>query len=119
MRERPRATGPTEHFSMRRLPAITLGAIATLLAAPAFAQAPAPGPSDAPQAPPGSVVVPGEGGGTVVVTPGSASQTTTYTPMGVPAPGTDINAGLPSSSRPITGDLRDGFDLNQPGTGTI
>src|SRR5262245_11404508 len=103
---------------MRRLPAITLGAFATLLAMPAFAQAPAPGqgPSDTPQAPPGSVVVP-RAGDTVVVTPGGASSTTTYTPVGVPAPGTDINAGLPSSSRPVTGDQRDSFDLNQPGGG--
>ena len=100
---------------MRRLRAFSLGGIATLLVSPAFAQAPgpAPGPTDAP---PGSVVVPSQGG-QIVVTPGSASQTTTYTPMGVPAPGTDINAGLPSSSRPVTGDQRDGFDLNQPGGG--
>lgn len=39
--------------------------------------------------------------------------TTTYTPAwGLPAPGTDINAGLPSSSRPTTvGGARDGFDF--------
>jgi len=108
---------------MKRLRAFTLAAIAALPAAPAFAQAPGP-QAPAPQAPPpsdvppGSVVVPSQGG-TVVVTPGSASSTTEYRPLGLPAPGTDINAGLPSSSRPITGDQRDGFDLNQPSGGNI
>lgn len=97
---------------MRRLrTAFTLGGSAALLAWPAFGQA--PGPSEAP---PGSVVVPSEGG-SVVVTPGSASSTTTYQPLGVPAPGTDVNAGLPSSSRPVVGDQRDGFDLDRQGGG--
>jgi hypothetical protein len=40
-------------------------------------------------------------------------QSTVYVPYGLPAPGTDINVGLPSSSRPISGDQRDGFDLGQ------
>src|SRR5262245_1839371 len=107
--------GPTR-LPMSRLFPLAVGALATLLATPAFAQA--PGPSEAPpEGPPGSVVVPSEGGGTVVVTPGSASSTTTYTPMGVPAPGTDINGHLPSSSRPINGDTNDSFDLNQGGGG--
>jgi hypothetical protein len=93
---------------MRRLrTAFTWATAATLLTLPALGQA--PGPSDAP--PPGSVVVPSEGG-SVVVTPGSASSTTTYQPLGLPQPGTDINAGLPSSSRPVNNEARDGFDLN-------
>ncbi|HEV8244843.1 MAG TPA: LysM peptidoglycan-binding domain-containing protein, partial [Polyangiaceae bacterium] len=82
-----------------------LSAAAFLCALPALAQA--PGPSDAP---PGSVVVP-SGNGSVVVTPGTSTTTTTYQPAGTPAPGTDINAGLPSSSKPVTGDQRDSFDL--------
>lgn len=82
--------------------------LALLVTGQALAQS---GPSDEPAAPPGSVVVPSDGG-SIVVTPGSTSTTTTYQPMGVPAPGTDINAGLPSSSRPFTGDTADTFDLN-------
>src|SRR5690606_13857327 len=53
----------------------------------------------------------------VVVTPGQTTTTTYYQPFGLPAPGTDVNAGLPSSSRPITGDERDGFDLAPPSGG--
>jgi hypothetical protein len=91
-----------------------IGAVGlALIAGEALAQA---GPSDAAEAPPGSVVVPSNGG-SVVVTPGSTSTTTTYQPLGVPAPGTDINAGLPSSSRPFTGDSRDTFDLNTQSRG--
>ncbi len=85
--------------------------LAALVAGPALAQA--PGPSEAP---PGSVVVPSEGG-EVVVTPGSSNTTTTYTPGGLPAPGTDINAGLPSSSKPVVGDQRDSFDLGSSSGG--
>jgi hypothetical protein len=44
----------------------------------------------------------------------TAGTTTTYVPFGVPSPGTDINAGLPSSSRPINGDQGDTFDLGKP-----
>jgi hypothetical protein len=40
-------------------------------------------------------------------------------PFGLPAPGTDINAGLPSSSRPITGDKSDGFDLAGSSSGRL
>lgn len=71
-----------------------------------------PGPAPAP----GSVVVPSEGG-EVVVTPGTTSTTTVYRPLGLPEPGTDINKGLPSSSRPINGDQSDGFDLGQSSSG--
>jgi hypothetical protein len=93
-----------------------LGAFGLTLLVASQGLAQAPGPSDAP---PGSVTVPSEGG-SVVVTPGSTSTTTTYQPMGVPAPGTDINAGLPSSSRPVTGDQSDTFDLNTgSGGGTV
>src|SRR5262249_18431372 len=47
----------------------------------------------------------------------TTTTTTTYVPFGVPSPGTDINAGLPSSSRPIVGDQSDSFDLGQSGRG--
>jgi hypothetical protein len=68
-------------------------------------------------APPGSVVVPSEGGD-VVVTPGSTTVTNTMiSPYGFPQPGDDINPGLPSSSRPTTDTSRasDGFDLGRGG----
>lgn len=99
---------------MKRFGSIIWGfGLAWLLAGEAWAQS---GPSDAP---PGSVVVPSQGG-SVVVTPGSTTTTTTYLPLGVPAPGTDINAGLPSSSRPVVGDQTDTFDLNRgSGGGTV
>jgi hypothetical protein len=76
------------------------------------------GPRD--DAPPGSVVVPAEGG-EVVVTPGTTTVTsTTISPYGVPQPGQDINAGLPSSSRPTSDTSRanDGFDLGRGRSGT-
>jgi hypothetical protein len=82
-----------------------------LVALPAAAQ------SDAPS--PGTVTVPTQGG-EVVVQPGQTSTTQVYVPPpGYPAPGVDINPGLPSSSRPITDTSRssDGFDLNQPSGG--
>jgi hypothetical protein len=43
----------------------------------------------------------------------SQSTTTTYAPMGLPAPGVDLNPGLPSSSRPSLDASRssDNFDL--------
>jgi LysM domain-containing protein len=69
--------------------------------APAAPQAPA---TNAPSAPPGSVVVPGQGG-SIVITPGST--TTTLGPVDY----VDPNAHLPSSSRPRVGDQEDGFDL--------
>jgi hypothetical protein len=56
------------------------------------------------------VVVPGQGG-SVIISPGST--TTTYGP----APGPDLNAHLPSSSRPIVGDQSDSFDLKSPNSG--
>jgi hypothetical protein len=66
--------------------------------------------------PPGAVVVPTEGGN-VVVTPGETTSSQIYIPPpGFPQPGTDPNAGLPSSSRPITGDRTDGFDLENQGS---
>lgn len=79
--------------------------------------------SGTPSAPPGSVVVPSEGG-QVVVTPGSTTVTNqTISPYGVPQPGEDINAGLPSSSRPTTDTSRssDDFDLAPRGasSGTL
>src|SRR5262245_17002346 len=61
--------------------------------APANAEeAPAPAPSPAPSPGGGSVYAPPRGGG-------------------------DINAGLPSSSRPITGDQHDSFDLGSQSGG--
>jgi hypothetical protein len=64
------------------------------------------------------VVVPTESGN-VVVTPGQTTVQETYVPpAGFPQPGSDVNAGLPSSSRPVTGTQTDSFDLNQSGSGT-
>lgn len=91
-------------------PPIVLTAV--LAAASAAAQQ---GPSDAP---PGSVVVPSQGG-EVIVTPGTTTTTTTQTsPYGFPQAGADVNAGLPSSSRPTTdtSSASDSFDF-QPGAG--
>ncbi len=73
----------------------------------ATAQAPGPDAVPTPAAPPAAA----DTGG------GSSSTTTVYRPLGLPAPGTDINAGLPSSSRPITGEQSDSFDLGS-GTGS-
>lgn len=68
---------------------------------------------------PGTVTVKTEGGGNVVVTPGTTTTTQTYVPPpGYPQPGTDINAGLPSSSRPVTGNQTDSFDLGGTGSGS-
>jgi hypothetical protein len=68
----------------------------------ALAQAPGPNP---------------DSGAAPTPAPAPATTTTTYIPFGVPSPGTDINAGLPSSSRPINGDQSDNFDLNRSGKG--
>jgi hypothetical protein len=72
--------------------------------APAAPAQPPPGPA-APTAPPD----PTAPGATQTVT-------TTYRPIGVPAPGYDINPGLPSSSRPSMDTSRsaDSFDLVGP-----
>ena len=65
-------------------------------------------PTEPTEPPPGGPTV------EVEVTPGQTTSTTTYTPYGMPAPGTDINAGLPSSSRPVgVGSTEDGFDLGR------
>jgi hypothetical protein len=55
------------------------------------------------------------GGGRVGPVTSGPSGTTVYTPYGVPAPGTKLDAHLPSSSRSSTDTSRstDGFDLNQ------
>ncbi len=52
---------------------------------------------------------------TIVVQPSTTTTTTNVPPPGYPAPGTDVNAGLPSSSRPVTNTNASGdsFDLNQ------
>jgi hypothetical protein len=91
--------------------AMSSAALAALLLS-SWAQA-QQGPRE--DAPPGSVVVPSEGGD-VVVTPGTTTVTsTTISPYGFPQPGGDINPGLPSSSRPTTDTSRasDGFDLGR------
>ena len=101
---------------------LTLAVAATgvLMAVCAAAQDRATG-----QAPQGSqedsLVVPTEGGN-VVVTPGSTSVTDIYVPpRGPPGADVDINAGLPSSSRPTanTASSGDGFDLIPRSTGPI
>jgi hypothetical protein len=79
----------------------------------ASAAAQAPGPAAEPSAP-AAPAAPAP----AAAQPGSTSTTTTYVPFGVPSPGTDINAGLPSSSRPINGEQGDSFDLGPtPGSG--
>lgn len=73
----------------------------------------APGPSPAPPAAPDLLDSQGsEPPANAPEAVGPSSQTV-YVPLGLPSPGTDINAGLPSSSRPITGEQRDTFDLSQ------
>lgn len=94
---------------MRTLCAGVLAVLA--VGGPALAQ-------EAPSAPPAAATpVPAEGSH-VVVTPGQTSTTTIYQPFGWPAPGTDINAELPSSARPINGDEQDGFDLAPSNSGS-
>jgi LysM domain len=70
---------------------------------------------------PTQVSVPeGSGNGTtIVVQPSTTTTTTSTSPYGFPQPGTDINAGLPSSSRPTTNtnEPSDTFDLNQSSGG--
>ena len=79
---------------------------AAFLAWVSAASAQAPGPDAEPSAP------------AAPSTPaGSTTSSTTYVPFGVPSPGTDINAGLPSSSRPITGEQGDSFDLSPSTSG--
>lgn len=91
--------------SVRFLPAAFL-----TWATAAAGQAPGPSPSpDAEPTPPSASPQPGAG-----------TSTTTYVPFGVPAPGTDLNAGLPSSSHAFTGEYSDTFDLGQSsGGGTV
>jgi hypothetical protein len=50
----------------------------------------------------------------------STSTTTTFVPFGLPAPGTDLESHLPSSSHASTDTSRstDGFDLNKAGAGS-
>lgn len=86
--------------------------------APAVALAQAPGPVPAPDAnaPTGQPDLFDRSGSAPPAQPAPgapAAPPTVYLPFGVPAPGTDINAGLPSSSRPVVGEQRDGFDLGQ------
>lgn len=87
--------------------------VALVFCAPAAARAQVPAsypePTEANIAP---TEAPGE--------PSVVTTTTTTVPWGVPAPGTDINAGLPSSSRPVTaGGSADGFDLNRSSSGVV
>lgn len=77
------------------------------------------GPAPPPAPAPGTVVVPTQGGD-VYVTPGQTTTSHVYVPPpGYPAPGTDQNAGLPSSSRPSNDTSRsnDSFDLNRSSGG--
>jgi hypothetical protein len=69
--------------------------------------------------PPGSITVPTEAGEVVLTPGGSTSGPPVYIPPpGYPAPGVDINPGLPSSSKPVSDTSRsqDGFDLDRGGT---
>ncbi|MDX2054681.1 MAG: LysM peptidoglycan-binding domain-containing protein [Polyangiaceae bacterium] len=50
----------------------------------------------------------------------TTTTTSTYVPPpGFPQPGVDINAGLPSSSRPRSGGEKDTFDLGRSSKGTV
>jgi hypothetical protein len=84
-----------------------------------FVQSAAAAPPSAEPAPAPNATPPNDGSAVVPPGAGSTSTTTVYQPFGLPAPGTDINAGLPSSSRPIRGDERDGFDLAPKAGGSI
>lgn len=67
----------------------------------------------------GTVTVPTPTGD-IIMTPGMTTQVPVYIPPpGYPAPGVDINPGLPSSSRPSnnTSSYSDTFDLDQRGAG--
>ncbi|HEY3234934.1 MAG TPA: LysM peptidoglycan-binding domain-containing protein, partial [Polyangiaceae bacterium] len=89
---------------------VAVGAIAP----GARAQQGPPASDEQPVSPP----VPAQGGG-VVFTPPQVTTTHVYVPPpGYPQPGTDINPGLPSSSRPVSGDQRDSFDLLPTTRGT-
>jgi len=88
------------------------GAAAMWLAStPVLAQAGA-APAPVPTGP----AAPGTDSAAPVAPSGPPTSTTTVYPYGLPAPGTDLNPGLPSSSRPVTDTAgsRDGFDLNSP-----
>lgn len=86
--------------SIRFIPAVLLTWVSAAVAQ-------APGPDADPGGSVSTPAAPQAGSSTT-------STSTTYVPFGVPAPGTDINAGLPSSSRPINGDQGDSFDLGAP-----
>jgi len=100
---------------------LSVSAIATaaLCAAPALAQQ-GGGDSNGSGSGSGPVTV-GTGNGqptTIVVQPSTTTTTSTVPPPGYPAPGTDINAGLPSSSRPVNSTSQgDSFDLGQESSG--
>ncbi|HYO97726.1 MAG TPA: LysM domain-containing protein [Polyangiaceae bacterium] len=97
-----------------------LAAFALLLcwSSVALGQAPGPSPNPSPSPPPSPSPGPDPGPGNPSNATGNeatpaAPPPTVYQPLGLPAPGTDLYPGLPSSSRPIVGDERDGFDLGQ------
>lgn len=100
---------------MTRLPSFLAAALLTTCSLSALAQnigdtgtgAGAPPTSKSPPAP-------GGGAGTgVPAAPADANVTTVYRPLGLPYPGTDVNAHLPSSARGSSDTSRssDGFDL--------
>ncbi|MGC4091115.1 MAG: LysM domain-containing protein [Polyangiaceae bacterium] len=91
-------------------------ALALLLGWAGTASAQAPGPSPTPDAPAPAAASQSTPAGAAAST---TSSTTTYVPFGVPSPGTDINAGLPSSSRPVNGEGSDGFDFARSGSGGV
>ena len=98
-----------------RLVSSALAVVLSTLGVAAFAQDTGSGnPSGG-----SSVQVPGGGSGsqtTITFTPGSTQSTTTSTPpVGFPAPGTNLEGHLPSSSQGTTDTSRsqDGFDLGQ------
>jgi LysM repeat protein len=90
---------------------------ASILLSPALARAQAAAPTDVPE--PTEANIDPTGG---VTTPSEVTTVTTTTPAGAAGPGTDFNAGLPSSSRPVPagGATTDSFDFGSGGpTGTL
>ncbi len=100
--------GTREAAAVVALGALLAGSVRAQEAAVTPAPAEVPEPTEANIDPTGGVAEP-----SAVTT-----VTTTTVPYGVPGPGTDINAGLPSSARPITAgsSARDGFALTAGGS---
>ena len=99
MKRKPSLVRSTLHGTLPRLGMAFVVPALSLVALPAFAQE----DRSSPAAPPTPTTVQG---------PTTTSTTTTYQPNGLPAPGTNFESHLPSSSHASNGTSGDGFDLN-------